>query len=101
MILAAFASPMRYWWVNQNKTYRHEVPGGYLWSPKRNTNGHTNPFYEYMREVSPGDIVFSFADTRIKAIGIITSHGYEAPKPLEFGGVGAYWELIGWRVDVE
>jgi putative restriction endonuclease len=91
---------MRYWWVNQNQTYRHEVAGGYLWSPKRNSNGHTNPFYEFMREVSPGDVVFSFADTRIKAIGIIASHGYEAPKPLEFGGVGAYWELIGWRVDV-
>src|SRR3546814_4858079 len=30
---------MRYWWVNQNQTYRHEVPGGYLWSPKRNRNG--------------------------------------------------------------
>lgn len=26
---------MRFWWVNQNQTYRHEVPGGYLWSPKR------------------------------------------------------------------
>jgi hypothetical protein len=21
---------MRFWWVNQNQTYRHEVPGGYL-----------------------------------------------------------------------
>jgi len=91
---------MRYWWVNQSQTYRHEVRGGYLWSPKRKQNGHTNPFYEYMREVSPGDVVFSFADGYIKAIGIIASHGYEAPKPLEFGQVGAYWELIGWRVDV-
>jgi hypothetical protein len=26
---------MRYWWVNQNQTYRHEVQGGYLWSPSR------------------------------------------------------------------
>ena len=25
---------MRYWWVNQNQTYQHEVAGGYLWSPK-------------------------------------------------------------------
>lgn len=50
---------MRYWWVNQKKTYRHEVPGGYLWSPKRKSNEHTNPFYEYMREVAPGDLVFS------------------------------------------
>jgi hypothetical protein len=24
---------MRYWWVNKNQTYRHEVQGGYLWSP--------------------------------------------------------------------
>jgi putative restriction endonuclease len=50
---------MRYWWVNQNQTLRQEVEGGYLWSPKRNKNGHRNPFYEFMREVSPGDIVFS------------------------------------------
>src|SRR5688572_28710375 len=90
---------MRYWWVNQNQTYRHEVPGGYLWSPKRNRNGGRNPFYDYMREVAPGDIVFSFADTWIRAIGVIVSHGYEAPKPLEFGAAGAYWDKIGWRVD--
>ena len=41
---------MRHWWVNQNQTYRHEVQGGYLWSPKRNANGARNPFYESMRE---------------------------------------------------
>ena len=91
---------MRYWWVNQNQTYRHEVPRGYLWSPKRNQNGGRNPFYDFMREVSPGDVVFSFADTYIKAIGIAASHAYEAPKPREFGQTGAYWENIGWRVDV-
>jgi hypothetical protein len=37
---------MRYWWVNQNQTFRHEIEGGYLWSPKRNANGARNPFYE-------------------------------------------------------
>jgi hypothetical protein len=91
---------VRYWWVNQNQTYRHEVPGNYLWSPKRNANGHRNPFYDFMREVAPGDIVFSFADALIKAIGIARSNAYEAPKPLEFGQAGAYWDNIGWRVDV-
>jgi putative restriction endonuclease len=92
---------MRYWWVNQKQTYRHEVPGGYMWSPKRKSNGHRNPFYEFMREVAPGDIVFSFADGLIKAIGVAVSHGYESPKPLEFGEVGAYWNVVGWRVDVQ
>ncbi|MGB5082035.1 MAG: HNH endonuclease [Burkholderiales bacterium] len=91
---------MRYWWVNQNQTYRHEVPGGYLWSPKRKANGDRNPFYDFMREVAPGDTVFSFAETQIRAIGMVASHAYEAPKPLEFGQTGAYWDNIGWRVDV-
>jgi len=91
---------MKYWWVNQNQTFRHEVPGGYLWSPKTKSNGSLNPFYEFMREVSPGDVIFSFCDTYIRAIGIAQSPAYEAPKPMEFGTVGAYWERIGWRVDV-
>ena len=91
---------MRYWWVNQNQTYKQEVLGGYLWSPKTKANGARNPFYEFMREVSPGDVVFSFCDTEIKAIGVAQSNAYEAPKPLEFGSVGAYWDLVGWRVEV-
>lgn len=91
---------MRYWWVNQNQTYRQEVKGGYLWSPKRNANGARNPFYEFMREVAPGDLVFSFVDTRIVAIGTVASYCYESPKPAEFGQVGLNWEAIGWRVRV-
>ena len=90
---------MRSWWVNQNQTYRHEVPGGFLWSPKRNQCDRLNPFYEFMREVAPGDLVFSFCDARIRAVGIAQSHAYECPKP-DFGGAGRNWEAIGWRVDV-
>lgn len=91
---------MRFWWVNQNQTYKQEIAGGYLWSPKLRANGTRNPFYEFMREVSPGDLVVSFADTRIRAFGTARSHAYEAPKPLEFGSIGRNWEAIGWRVDV-
>ncbi len=92
---------MRYWWVNQNQTYRHEIRGGYLWSPKKRSSGTRNPFYEFMREVAPGDLVFSFADTWIRAFGVARSYAYEAPKPLEFGSAGRNWDAIGWRVDVE
>jgi hypothetical protein len=91
---------MRYWWVNQNQTYKHELGGGYLWSPKRNANGARNPFYESMREVSPGDLIFSFKDTRILAIGIAQSYCWENPKPIEFGNSGQNWENIGWKVKV-
>ena len=91
---------MRFWWVNQNQTYRHEVRGGYLWSPQRKVNGAQNPYYDFMREVSPGDLIFSFADTWIRTIGVARSNAYSAPKPLEFGTAGAYWDQIGWRIDV-
>jgi putative restriction endonuclease len=91
---------VRYWWVNQNQTYSQEIGGGYLWSPKRKSNGSVNPFYESMREVSPGDVVLSFADTHIVAMGLVMSHCYECPKPAEFGLVGSNWSKIGWKIDV-
>ncbi len=91
---------MRFWWVNQNQTWRHEIARGYLWSPKKNKIGQTNPFYESMREVSPGDLVLSFRDTLIVAIGIAQSNCYECPKPTEFGDAGRNWSEIGWKVDV-
>jgi putative restriction endonuclease len=91
---------MRYWWVNQNQTYRAEVRGSFMWSPKRNANGARNQFYENMREVSPGDIVFSFCDTRIKAIGIVTGGAQTGPKP-DFGNAGLNWSQEGWFVPVD
>lgn len=90
---------MRYWWVNQNQTYRAEVRGNFMWSPKANANGARNPFYDFMRDARPGDVVFSFADTRIKAIGIVTGPAQTAPKP-DFGSAGANWSRDGWFVPV-
>jgi hypothetical protein len=91
---------MRYRWVNQNQTHRQEIGGGYQWSPKRSAHNARNPFYETMREVAPGDLVFSFVDTRVVAIGIAASYCYESFKPAEFGQAGINWEEIGWRVRV-
>lgn len=91
---------MRYWWVNQNQTYKAEVRGSFMWSPKQNANGARNQFYENMREVSPGDVVFSFCDTRIKSLGIVTGTAQTGPKP-DFGTAGANWSREGWFVPVD
>lgn len=91
---------MRYWWVNQKQTFKEEFKGGYLWSPKRKTNGARNQFYENMREVSPGDRVFSFVKSEIVAIGIATSNCFDAPKPSELEGKGDNWDTSGWMVKV-
>ena len=71
-----------------------------MWSPKQNANGARNQFYENMREVSPGDVVFSFCDTRIKAIGVVTGGAQTGPKP-DFGTAGANWSREGWFVPVD
>lgn len=92
--------PMRYWWVNQNQTYRSEVPGGFLWSPKTRADGARNQFYENMREVVGGDVVFSFCDTYIKAIGLVMGRAETSPKP-DFGAAGGHWSQEGWLVPVE
>lgn len=91
---------MRYWWVNQNQTYKSEVPGGFLWSPKTRADGARNQFYENMREVAVGDVIFSFCDTRIKAIGVAVGRAETSPKP-DFGAAGASWSQEGWLVPVE
>lgn len=92
---------MAYWWVNQNQTYDHEVGGGYLWSPKKNSNGARNQFYVNMTLVQPGDIVFSYAGTYIKAIGVATGEAQSISKPVVFGSAGQNWSDDGWFVPVE
>jgi hypothetical protein len=91
---------MRYWWVNQNQTYRAEVRGSFMWSPKVKADGARNQFYENMREVSPRDVVFSFCDRRIKAIGVVTGGAQTGPKP-DFGAAGSNWSREGWFVPVD
>ena len=93
---------MRTWWVSHRQTFRHEIDGGYLWSPQRTRAGARNYFWDTMREVAPGDLVFSYADQRIRAIGVVRVSGYESPRPDEFEGRNAdAWGRLGWRVDVE
>jgi putative restriction endonuclease len=92
---------MQYWWVNQNQTYKHEVGGGYMWSPKNNSNGGMNQFYINMTLVQPGDIIYSFCETYIKAIGVATRKAVSSTKPTEFGTAGANWTENGWLVEVE
>jgi hypothetical protein len=91
---------VRYWWVNQNQTYEFEVPGGFLWSPKTRADGGRNYFYETMEKVRPGDLVFSFCDTYIKAIGVVQRPAVTAPKP-NFRTAGSNWSDEGWYVEVE
>lgn len=91
----------RYWWVNHKQTYRSEIEGGYVWSPKTNSNGARNQTYLNLTLMRPGDIVFSYAGAEIRAIGMATAPYQEQPKPEEFGLAGGNWSADGWLVPVE
>ncbi len=86
---------MRYWWVNQNKTYRHEINGGYLWAPKSGVWHH-----EVLTQLRPGDLVFSFKSTFISAIGVVQREAESMIKP-DFGNHGKNWGDLGWCVPTE
>jgi putative restriction endonuclease len=91
----------RFWWVNHKQTHRQEIDGEYLWSPKMNQNGAKNESYNNMTKVVPRDVVFSFADAAIRAVGLVRGRAREAAKPTEFGAAGDQWGTDpGWQVPV-
>lgn len=90
---------MRYFWVNHKQTFQHEVKG-FLWSPVRKAGGQRNPFYDSMLDVRPGDLVFSYADGRVRRVGIALGNATPSPKP-DFGAAGANWADAGWHVEVD
>lgn len=92
---------MAFWWVNHKQTRDHEVRGGYLWSPMRNANGAFNQTYDNMKRVRVGDVVFSYANGQLGAVGRVTETASASPKPIEFGSVGHYWSNEGWLVGMD
>jgi len=40
----------KYWWVNHKKTFKQEISGGYIWSPKKNKNNSRNKTYENLEK---------------------------------------------------
>lgn len=90
----------QYWWVNHKQTSRVELEGGYIWSPTEKKGGVRNQAYINLTLVQPGDIVFSYADTLIKAIGVAKSCSSGAPKPSGYGSAGEGWDAVGWQVPI-
>jgi hypothetical protein len=90
----------RFWWVNHNQTARQEIDGQYLWSPKVEKNGARSEFYNNMRRATPGDLVLSYSDRAVRYVGRVAEFAFTAPKPLEFGVAGAYWNNEGWLLPV-
>jgi hypothetical protein len=86
----------RFWWVNQGKTYEKAKSGGFIWAPKHDSSGSTPFHWENLRRVSPGDIVFNYADTQLRAVSIVKSSAYDSDR----GALPGDWGKDGWRSDL-
>ena len=92
---------MEFWWVNHKQTFEQELNEGFLWSPKTNNDGARNQFYINMTLIREGDIVFSYSEGVIKAIGFVSARGIESTRPNEFDLVGEHLDRNGWLVRVD
>jgi putative restriction endonuclease len=92
---------MNYWWVNHKQTFNKEFKGGYIWSPTKNKNGSRNQSYLNLTLVNVGDIVYSFSNALIKAIGFVESGVENRSVPEEFGAIGKKWNKEGYLVKIK
>lgn len=92
---------MNYWWVNHKQTFKVEVNEGYIWSPKRNNDGSRNESYHNLTKANIGDVIFSYADAQIKAVGVVLKNAIESPRPIGFGKIGNQWADEGWLLSIK
>ena len=90
--------PVRAWWVNHGKDFLPEIEGGYLWCAKR---GATGVALDNMARAAPGEVVFSFAEGRIGAIGVVSERQRTAPAPGARGAPARARRVsAGWLLPV-
>tara|TARA_Y100000817_G_scaffold104624_1_gene81974 strand:- start:217 stop:1116 length:900 start_codon:yes stop_codon:yes gene_type:complete len=85
---------MAFWWVSQNKTFKQERSGNYLWAPSQSSDGGYPFHWSNMKKLSVGDIVFSYVDQHIPAVSIIKKNAESSNRPLEFPDIS---EVQNWR----
>lgn len=88
---------MAYWWVSQNKTYKEERTGGYLWAPLFDRGGLTPHHWQTVSRLAPGDIVFSYRRRKIPAFAVVSSMPFTADAPTDFQRKGD-WSKDGLSV---
>lgn len=88
----------QFFWVNHKQTFKIARKEGFIWAPSRAKDGRPRPAYDTLQLVNPGDVIFSYAYTKIGAIGVAKSNCYDAIQPPAFD---SFWDNQGWKVDVE
>jgi putative restriction endonuclease len=94
--------PATFWWINHTHTSRQEIEGSYLWFSNRSHRSKARSESEKnIQRLSPGDVVFSFADGLIGAVGVVLGLARESARPPELAAVDDQADANqGWLVPV-
>lgn len=88
---------MNYFHVFQNKSYKEERSGGYLWAPQKSKNGQTFHHWEDMKYVKKGDIIFNSFKGQLVSVLIARDDCKEHERPIGLDQL-ELWEREGWMV---
>ena len=87
---------MKYFIVNQNRTQKEEISGGYLWAPK-DKKGRKQHHWDAMLKIEKGDIIFSNKGGYLSYYGIARGACYDFDNPFPTED----WDTSGRKVDVD
>ncbi len=99
---------MNIFYVVQNKMFKEEFSGGFIWSPQKDkaeyaksTKKKDGKRYKAMTMVRKGDLLFHHFDGHVVAISIAASDFYESGNPYN-SNINTSWHLNeGYKVDVD
>ena len=86
---------MKYWWVNQGKTYGIERAGSFIWAPKLDKKGRPQFHLDNVGKVNSGDMIFHHANQEIVAVSIVEIAGHSKSKPESLID-SSQWKGDGW-----
>ena len=69
------------YWCNHGKTSKTAIEDGYIWSPFTNKNGRTNQGYLNLNRAALNEVIFSYADLKIAAVGVVSKRAVKRYEP--------------------
>ena len=84
---------VRYWWIDHEHSHRHDIAGGYLWTPAGSSSRVHDLYSDAFRGAAPGDAILSVASGgRIGHVGRVAGRARGESGP---GGDG-WWLPVDW-----
>ncbi|MDN5686203.1 MAG: HNH endonuclease [Brachybacterium sp.] len=71
---------MRYWWASQGRNYQHAASQRRLWTCPP-ANGGSLRSRELIKELTPGDLVFHYANKELRVLSEVTASWVPWPRP--------------------